>query len=78
MTITKVQIGRALGFLILIALLLGTSYLVSAFISWDINAAHWSPMQRIGTIGIVVLLVVGRLFSSRIKVIDGDEEPEQR
>jgi len=75
MTITKTQLGRFLGFLLLIGLVLGLSYGCAAFITWQLNPGAWTPLVRSLAIAIAVLLAVARLFAGRITVVnDADEE----
>lgn len=75
MTITKTQLGRILGFVLLIGLVLGLSYATTAFIAWELDPGQWTPLARIGSIATGILLVLGRLFAGRITVVnDADEE----
>lgn len=72
MTITRQTLGRILGLILLVALILGLSYLVMAFVTWEANPGRWDPFARTCAIGVGIALILARLFASRINVIDGD------
>ena len=78
MTITREQIGIFLGFLVLSALILLTTWGTISFIVWDINPGNWSVGARIGAVVVAFLLMILRVVAERLTIVEALPDEEQR
>lgn len=70
--ITREQIGRAVGVLILFGLAAALSAGVVSWVVWDINPSNWSPAARGWCAALVGILLILRWLYGVVEV--GDEE----
>lgn len=75
-TITREGLGRFLGYVVLTVLILGVSYAVSAFVNWKANPGQWTDQGRAGAVFIAFLLVLVRLFASKVQIVSADDGDE--
>ena len=66
MTITKTQLGRALGYLLLAVLIVAVPYGAAAFTMWSFNPATWPVWCR----AVVVIAIAAVPLLLRLQVVD--------
>jgi hypothetical protein len=69
-SITREQLGRALGFVILILLAVGLAGGIIGWVVWDVNPANWSPTARSWHAALTVILLVIRWIYGIVEIRD--------
>jgi hypothetical protein len=69
MTITREQIGRALGFLVFALLVFGIAYAIMAFVTWQFDPGYWSPAARCSSVVVMGMLILVRGIIANVRVV---------
>lgn len=74
--ITRETIGRGLGVIVLAALVLGLSYLATAWVWWQLNPGLWSAGARGTALGFAAFLLLARWLAGSVVIAPAvpDEE----
>jgi hypothetical protein len=69
-SITREQLGRALGLVILLLLAVSLSGGVVGWAVWDVNPANWSPTARSWHAALTAILLVIRWLYGVVEIND--------
>lgn len=72
MTLTKEDIGKGLGILLILGGILGLPYLSFAFIGWDLDPQNWGYGSRFFCVAFVLVLT-GAYFASMLPDSEDDK-----
>lgn len=70
MTITRTQLGRLLGFLLLTVIIGALSWGATAWITWQANPGDWSLPFRCVYLGFVFVLALTYWLRTNVTVVD--------